>query len=93
MRVAPIDDRCHGSAKHVSVVPSNSWRGPYLPQPFTTKHGRNGDMPHAHNFDPLSGWCGCGTRDTGERINRAGWVYRPRTEPTTQTTHEKDPTT
>ncbi len=50
-------------------------------------------MPHAHNFDPLSGWCGCGTRDTGERINRAGWVYRPRTEPTTQTTHEKDPTT
>ncbi len=50
-------------------------------------------MPHAHNFDPVSGWCGCGYRDDGRLINKQGVIYRQAREKTTRTTNEQEPTT
>jgi hypothetical protein len=33
---------------------------------------------HAHNFDPISGWCSrCGLRDDGRLINKGGDELRP----------------
>lgn len=50
-------------------------------------------MPHSHNYDPTSGWCGCGYRDDGRLINKRGVIYREPREQTTQPQHEKEPTT
>ena len=39
---------------------------------------------HAHNFDPVSGWCKCGYREDGRLLSRAGEVLRQGPEYTHQ---------
>ena len=46
-------------------------------------------MPHAHDFDPLSGWCSrCGLRDDGRLVSFDGTEYRPGPEYTPEQLHD-----
>lgn len=49
-------------------------------------------MPHAHEFDPVSGWCAhCTYRDDGRLTNAGGTVYRPgTTDQQENETHETE---
>ncbi|WP_221586061.1 hypothetical protein [Microbacterium sp. G2-8] len=50
-------------------------RADTLTPPRTPQTSARGRLAHVHRFDEQSGWCDCGTRDTGElAVGSPAWA-------------------